>query len=268
MSVGRPDSREIKRRRNGEQHGRGDKSSKTGSRPDSSLWFDILGRVVPGAFLLVGLFLEDWQKSLTELVHKFAADFPLTSQSVGFFLLFTSASFFVGHFLGALSYLVPGLILDFLWPIKGSAQLPANVQLPLPPKSHIESISGENGPAEKHRWGSWPWLKSRNQKQKSLTKRNDILAHWLWTRNPQLAALMSRWGADALAGRSVALASAALLLAKWPHLSTNVTWLLAVLSFCGIRTYMHYRNKVASGAVYLSAMFDASPGGEQPSATR
>ncbi len=94
-------------------------------------WFDILGRIVPGAFLLVGLFSEDWHQSLTSFLHKFAADFPLTTHSVGFFLLFSAASFFVGHFLGVLSYYLIAWPVAFIWPVKKESIRPLS-ELPLP----------------------------------------------------------------------------------------------------------------------------------------
>src|SRR6266478_4249041 len=147
-------------------------------------WFDILGRIVPGAFLLVGLFSEDRPQSLTSFLHKFAADFPLTTHSVGFFLLFSAASFFVGHFLGVLSYYLIAWPVAFIWPVKKESIRPLS-ELPLPEmlKRCMEGFTPESS--------DHPRIRAHNM----IAKQSEALAHWLWIRSPELAILVSRWSA-------------------------------------------------------------------------
>lgn len=218
-------------------------------------WFDVLGRIVPGAFLLVGLFSEDWQQSLTSFVHTFAKDFPLTSHSVGFFLLFSAASFFVGHFLGVLSHYFIAWPVAFLWPIKkGSVQSPNDLPIPQMLKNCMESFMCDT----KDTSGKHAGVRTH----KIIARQSEALAHWLWIRGPELAILVSRWAADSLAGRSVALASVILLASKWHGTNWQIKVFLVILFFCGVMTHYHYRNKNITNAFYFSAMFDPSPGGE------
>jgi hypothetical protein len=248
-------------------------------------WFDILGRIVPGAFLLVGLFSEDWQQSLTSFVHKFAADFPLTSSSVGFFLLFSAASFFVGHFLGILSYYLIAWPVALFWPItEKSVQSPSELPIPEALKNcmqrfmsrtseTMESSSGEkpNGLTASARTRKHSkayhllafWDNPRIRTHRMIAKQSEALAHWLWIRSPELAILVSRWSGDSLGGRSVALASGILLVSKWPCISQPIKAFLLILFFCGATTHYYYRNKSITGAFYFSTMFDPNPGGEQ-----
>jgi len=230
-------------------------------------WFDVLGRIVPGAFLLVGLFSEDWQQSLTSFVHKFAADFPLTTHSVGFFLLFSAASFFVGHFLGILSYYFIAWPVAFLWPItERSVQPPRELPIPNVLKNCLERFMSESEKSAGKHSKAYQllafWDYSRIRTHKVIAKQSEALAHWLWIRGPELAILVSRWAADSLAGRSVAIASVILLTSKWHGTSWQIKSSLLILFLCGVMTHYHYRNKNITNAFYFSAMFDPNPGGE------
>lgn len=221
-------------------------------------WFDILGRIVPGGFLLVGLFSEDWHKSLTEFVHRFAADFPLTTHTVGFFLLFSAASFFVGHFLGVLSYYFIDRPIAFFSPIKReSVGTPDELPIPEMLKTCLKGFESETSKSasEESRY-------QRMRKHDLVVRQSDALGHWLWIRSPELAVLISRWASDSLAGRSVAVASGILLVIKWPLLSWSIRIFLFILLLCGVSTYHYYRNKVATRAFYFSRMFESSPAGE------
>lgn len=226
-------------------------------------WFDILGRIVPGGFLLVGLFSEDWHKSLTEFVHKFAADFPLTTHSVGFFLLFSATSFFVGNFLGVLSYYFIDRPVAFFWPIKrGSVGTPDELPIPEMLKTWLKGFESKTSMSEANDGASEASRYERMRKHDLVVRQSDALGHWLWIRCPELAVLVSRWGADSLAGRSVAVASAILLVIKWPLLSWTIRIFLLILLLCGVSTYHYYRNKVATRVFYFSRMFESSPAGE------
>lgn len=236
-------------------------------------WFDILGGIVPGAFLLVGLFSEDWHQSLTSFVHKFAADFPLTTQSVGFLLLFSAASFFVGHFLGVLSYYFIALPVAFLSPIKkGSVCEPDNLPLPEMLKTCMKRFASESNKSSASSGsegaGAAPAPATSKIDQfrthKAIAKQSEVIAHWLWIRSPDLAIILSRWAAEALGGRSVALVSAILLMSKWRCLSWPICASLLILFFCGVATHYHYTNKKITNAFYFSTMLEPNPGGEQP----
>jgi hypothetical protein len=224
-------------------------------------WFDILGRIIPGAFLLVGLFSEDWHTSLTSFVHRFAADFPLTSDSVGFFLLFSAASFFVGHFLGVLSYYFIAWPVAFLWPVKRNS-VPKASELPIPEVLKRSISAASETPPSTHSPLAF-WRHQRILEHKQIAKESETLAHWLWIRSPELAALPSRWAADALGGSSVALVSAVLLALKWSCISTSVKTLLILLFFCGVKTHHYYKNKAITRSFDFCAMFEPNPGGEQ-----
>ncbi len=236
-------------------------------------WFDILGRIVPGAFLLVGLFSEDWHQSLTSFVHKFAADFPLTTHSVGFFLLFSGASFFVGHFLGVLSYYLIDRPVAFLWPVEEeSVCSPEKLPLPEMLKACMKSFTSESGKSSRSSGSEEPGASAapvtskmdRFRKHKMLAKQSEAIAHWLWIRSPDLAIIISRWTAEALGGRSVALVSLILLISKWRCLSLPIRASLLILFFCGIATHCHYRNRSITNAFYFSTMLEPNPGGEEP----
>jgi hypothetical protein len=220
-------------------------------------WYDLLGRIVPGAFLLVGLFSNDWQVSLVTFVHKFVGDFPLTSQTFGFFLFFAAASYFAGLFLGAISYWIVDVPLAAISPLTWeSISARSYPQLTGTLEKYVRTVEQQakiisTPPLLRPRWlGA---LRTRIMNHRRVMRCSEVLAHSLWTWNPALAALVSRWAADALAGRSVAVVSLGLMVFQRHSLSLPTQITLFVLFAAGIQIHLHYRGKQAN-AFYLAAL--------------
>jgi hypothetical protein len=203
------------------------------------VWFDIIGRVIPGAFLIVGLGAEGY---FPDSIKRCIFDPSVPTLTLTFILLvYISAAFTAGFLLGPL-----GCILDCAW----------NKRRPL----RLEEFSGDTIKLLEDEF--------KVSKEESIDRQNQNIwrarltaVHILWTRPTALsaAALVSKRDAEKLASSSLAWAGLVLMggwVAVWtlscfgigPHepfaVRVMVLAVLSVVVVMSLFAYDHYRKRV------------------------
>lgn len=152
-----------------------------------NFWFDLIGRVVPGSYLIFGLFALGWDAAPANWVRKYLAEYETVGPAVGL-VLFLLAAYFAGLLLGALGH-GPAQWLVLRW---------RQLNLNLLSASTRDMLRRRFIPCEtsKIAYGS-----------KQVRNARDYCSLFIWNRKPELAVLFSRWDAEALAGSSIAWTS-------------------------------------------------------------
>ncbi len=162
----------------------------TGSMP--LFFYDAIGRIVPGALLMIGLLfyfkrdlISDWP---CPLLRTFPKD-STAGYSLAILLVFFGVAHFVGVILASWSYLVLEYFWNWKWPLNNDAL--------------AESLGGTR-------------LDKLNTEYKShfghgldnsLNDASFLCSHYLWSADPNLGLMTARGDAEALSGRSLAFVS-------------------------------------------------------------
>lgn len=149
-----------------------------------NFWFDLIGRIVPGSYMLFGLFLIGWDVEPLKRTWEYLGRYTTVGPPVAF-LLFLLAAYFIGLLLGALGYrsirnrVLKGRIFS--------------------PKDFPENVN-----TMLKRYGINSDVEYNSRKVRNV---RDYCSYFIWDKNPALAVLFSRADAEALAGSAIALAS-------------------------------------------------------------
>jgi len=185
-------------------------------------WFDAIGRIIPGAFLLGGVFDAGYSSPLVSQFSGYLLRYSLFGPAVGL-LVFATAAWITGFLLATLSYLVD-CVSGCLWPFRWK-------DIPEPMQKVMKSQFT-------------PRLSEREHQQ--ILRARDCLLHLLWTRPEglQIAMLASKRDAEALVSRSVAVA-AVLLVFLNKYLSGRWRgWpVFVVTAMLGLWSYSYYRRR-------------------------
>lgn len=165
-------------------------------------FFDAIGRIVPGVFLLVGL---AWTRPelRDKLFSPWSTDERVSSWSgtglVLFFLIFLIASYFLGFLLGSLSQPIveKGV---FAW------------LLPLDLKWLRRWMGVQQGKARVEDVYEGVFGGALADDCALLYRQSWLCAYYVWQNNQNLGLMGSRWDAEALSSGSIVLASAILIL--------------------------------------------------------
>lgn len=190
-------------------------------------WFDVIGRIVPGAFLLAGI-LEILLKPIfmitcTRLLNQTAT--VLTTVTVVGLTLYIAAAYVTGFLLAPLSFLVIEWTTDLLWPIKDEC-IPTSV------KDLAQAILGEV----------------------DARRIRDFCGNFIWTHPEaaQIAIITSKRDAETLASRSLAVAGLGLAVANAIHGYWCHVFVLILIAGAGCLSFRHYRRRS------FDARFDAT----------
>ena len=208
-------------------------------------WFDAIGRIVPGAFLLTGLLGEyygdqlvsNFKSSQFTILKALLADSAVLLL-VGLFS-FIVAAYLTGFLLGSLSYWCVEWVFDRFWPFNMNDV----------PQSIHELLK---------RRGKLPCGSNKRALHRQIVRARNFCGNFLWTQPKalQIALLISRWDAEALASRSIALAAMGLL--AWDMTFHGKRWLslsralLLLTLVAAITSFRHYRRRS------LDTRFDAA----------
>lgn len=167
------------------------------------LFYDVIGRMMPGAYLMFGAALcwlpfFRWQQlaSFLECIQALGiSGWPSAALVGAALLLFAFVSSFLGFLLGALSYAVVEEGLCHWRPLDSSGL--------------VDFLGIENEAALnarfKTQFGSEPV-----QKKGSLNRSSFLCAYYIWRTNTALGEMQGRYDSDLLAARSFVLVSGAL----------------------------------------------------------
>lgn len=188
-------------------------------------WYDIIGQIVPGSYLIVGLhWLGFRSTTIGAFVQKYLTTIlPNNSGEIRFFpvlVVFAFSSYFVGGAIGPFSHWLVQVPFRRMWPLA----VPAHTI------TLLEPIFG-------------------------TTKATDIerirrQCTWItWKCAPELAIIFSRWDAMAFAARSIALSSMCLLLfaiyadcVNPQRLPLSVYGILLLLTIGFSNAFKHFRD--------------------------
>ncbi len=188
------------------------------------LFYDVIGRMFPGGFLIMGAFLS----SLRFLPFYCLDSFGLSA------LIFAAISSFLGFILGALSnLLVEKMIWGHYWPFNLDR---------LSKFLGIENIAFLKTQFQLQ-FGSEP-------KDGSLNESSFLCAYYGWKINPNLGTMQGRWDSDLLAAQSFVLVSVVLIaMAVMEGFIVDfdlflIVWLIVLaIIFCGSCLAFNYHRK-------------------------
>jgi hypothetical protein len=167
------------------------------------LFYDVIGRMLPGGFLIIGAFLSSLRFLPFYCFDPYLKTAKVSETSVGFatlalglaVLIFGVTSSFLGFILAALSNV---LVEKMIW----RRRSPFNLQ-GLSKFLGIENIRFLKTQFSLQ-FGSEP-------KDGSLNESSFLCAYYGWKINPNLGTMQGRWDSDLLAAQSFVLVSAALI---------------------------------------------------------
>jgi len=170
-----------------------------------NVWFDIIGRVVPGTYLLAGLFDVLPSPPSAQVLNSCLSEFPVVGPAVGFLLVIVLA-YFAGFLLGHVSYPVVGRLLGRWSRVKLGDIHPVVREM-------LSQSYGAN-------WNA-------GAEHGAVLRARDFCSFFIWNKNPNLAIIFSRWDAEALASQSIVLISLVLAVMYW----WTAAWYYAVPTF-------------------------------------
>jgi hypothetical protein len=188
-------------------------------------FFDLLGRIVPGGFLVLSLGWLGWKpwESTFQIEGVLSAS-----------LLFLFSAYLIGFVLGTPSY-----VIEALWkrlvPWKCD-QLHNSVLL-----RSFKSQFGFEIAADK------------------IPHCAELCHHFVWARNPNLASIGSRWDAEALLARSLALASLIPLGYSIYLCRYSVALSMFLVFLVALTTYAHLRKRHVLSKFDLFQAFSPPP---------
>jgi hypothetical protein len=189
-------------------------------------WYDIIGQMVPGSFLLVGM----WSLGISNTKAECFVKTYLTNNSDLRFipLLITLAvvAYFIGGILGPFSHL---LIQEPFWKWFPTA-------IPATTVEHLRPIFGP--------------MKNEND----IKMVRDQCSWVVWKRAPDLAMIFSRWDAMALSARSIALSSAGLLVYSIAKCYGAASVTLLIVSIGSLLSFNHFRGKALTSRFEMLAL--------------
>lgn len=186
-------------------------------------FYDLIGRILPGAYLILGVLIILWQEDgISNSVPKYLFEPGVLDKATGLLvmlltvglLLFLASAYLVGFLLGAVSYYVERF---------------CNVWRPMTLDQLLESFNL----SERIRAGLREAFRQQfsfdlegpdsGSSFREMTETSALCSYYVWAKNPNLGYMTSRWDAEALASRSVLVASLALFIIRlvqvliWRH---------------------------------------------------
>ena len=206
------------------------------------LFYDVIGRMFPGGFLIIGAFLSSLRFLPFYCLDSYLKATKVSETSVGFAtlvvglsaLIFAAISSFLGFILGALSnLLVEKMIWGHYWPFNLDR---------LSKFLGIENIAFLKTQFQLQ-FGSEP-------KDGSLNESSFLCAYYGWKINPNLGTMQGRWDSDLLAAQSFVLVSVVLIaMAVMEGFIVDfdlflIVWLIVLaIIFCGSCLAFNYHRK-------------------------
>jgi hypothetical protein len=188
-------------------------------------FFDAIGRIVPGSFLIAGWLFEGWNAPSLSSLKAYIEKFNVSGPAVAFMVCLV-ASFIIGFLLGAVSFIVEK-IWSWLRPWRPAAL-----------RKRYTGIDGKFSRLEetlREKLGlAFP---SGERDHQSIHELSWLCAYYVWGANTNLGVLTSRWDAESLASRSLfvsslGLATYALYLSHWGS--------MAFFGCCAIASFLAY----------------------------
>lgn len=197
-------------------------------------FYDLIGRIVPGAVLMLGLLVY---REHNILLNEFDLNkiFPQNASSgyaIAMLLLFFACAYFCGIILSSLSF----LITESYWECIS----------PLNQRTFADHYNVEHGGLQ-NRFEHYIGLKLQDG---SLEKPSALCAFYVWRKNPNLGIITARSDAELLGARSLVLVSLILVVIPLFHCWTggppqSWMWVLCtgIILFSCILTYNYMRKK-------------------------
>jgi hypothetical protein len=210
-------------------------------------FFDVIGRITPGAFLLVGIYLVGNPGTLECHMEKALGFFPKEGATAGifFFLLFLASAYFAGFYLGAVSF-----CFEWLW------ARPEKNKWRLSDIPHGLWREGKGATETEISLDGKHWtVVGMTDVHKRVVRIAELCAFYTWAVNPTAASFASRWDAEALASRSVLLTSIGLLfwsVIKWQLLTSAV--MLAIGIAAGVSFDYSRRRRILAKLEIVQAL--------------
>jgi len=216
-----------------------------------NVWFDIFGRIIPGAYLLLGIFSFTWSSVPAVCVREYLEKYPVTGLPIAF-LVFIGATYMIGWLLGAASY----WLVEF--PSSGVRRIWARIRERSLVPSRIEQIVEQSCGPE--------WSKNLREENKKR-KARDHCTYLIWHTDPTLAVIFGRWDAESLGARSTVIASLLLLyLAKGR--SYPVTCSLWAVAATALVAYLYHSKRALNARFDMAlALFGSQYAHANPSVT-
>jgi hypothetical protein len=184
------------------------------------LWFDIIGRIIPGAFLLGGVVEATYATCGHDALKAYIGQFSRLGLGAGV-LAFTVGAWITGFLLSQISH----PLFKYGWLAVRWIKKPSTVSLP---SSIVKFLP--------------PHLKSESEK-------TDFCFHYLWTRSRggPIVTLASKRDAEALASKSLSTGALMLVLFNFypfgTYRSGGVYLFYAVVALLGLRASNHYERR-------------------------
>lgn len=224
-------------------------------------FYDLIGRILPGAYLIVGLLIILWQQNgISNSVPKYLIEPDVLEKATGLLillltvglLLFLASAYLVGFLLGAVSYYV-----ERLW----NSWKPMTLDQLLGSFDFSERIKAGLKDAFRRQFLFDLEAPDSRSSFREMTETSTLCSYYVWAKNPNLGYMTSRWDAEALASRSVLVVSLALFIIRliqvliWWHCTElfKPGWLLVffLTALGAIRAYEFQRRKQIQGRFSL-----------------
>ncbi len=191
-----------------------------------NVWFDLFGRIIPAAYLLLGILIATWTTPTVVCLSGYVETHPVTGLPI-VFLVFMGSSYMVGWLLGIASY----WLVEF--PVSSYRICQAKKQKKeLMPSGIREIIVKHCGP----NWSEGLDGEAENRKAR------DHCTYLIWHIDPVLAVLFGRWDAESLGARSTVIASGILICFYW-HSSHLVLFVLLLVAVLSGEAYRYHSNR-------------------------
>ena len=182
-----------------------------------NVWFDLIGRIVPGSYLILGLLYVARHIRAVEALRTYMNQPSLAAPAIGL-LMFTGAAYTSGFLLGHASHPLIDSLLARPWRVK-ARDIDPNVTAAL-----------------SARYTNW----AAGRESEALVRRaRDLCSYYIWNKNPTLAVIFGRWDSEALASESICTASIALFIVyvwcyglHWALVAFPTVAVLAFLGYC------------------------------------
>lgn len=207
-------------------------------------FFDLIGRILPGAFVIIATWVIFRPNRASDVVGKIWASFfnspkdagPSAAMGLLLFLALIAASYFVGLYMGSLSHF---FIERIIWKRKWPWSLD---QIPSPFKV-------DPGTMEIRYCGmSWYSFNGPSTEPYEVVETlARICGMFLWAANPAVGGVTSRWDAEALASRSVALAALVLTVVSLSKCNLCGALVMGLIGVGALMTYHHVRRRHVVG---------------------
>jgi hypothetical protein len=201
-------------------------------------FFDAIGRIVPGGFLIISFFVENGKRPIFDLLKDYLDKYSIAGPAVAL-VLFLIVSFTVGFLLGSISYWVVEVPWNFFvpWTLKGV-------------RKRYDGDPDKETRLEKlliSQFGfSFPTGEQEQQGEK-IRQLSWLCAYFVWGANTDLGVMTSRWDAEALAARSLLLASMCLAVYQFLNCHWFSFWFFVCCVIGAFSAYGFHREKQVFG---------------------